>query len=142
MYQTEIRVDPSNPDAGMLTVSFQNEGAIILSCSPQVTQLTIPAIINSAPVVRIGAQAFMKHPHLLSITLPDTVRTIGFAAFLECPVLMSVHAGKGLEKVESQAFSDCVNLQEVDFPSRPKAALNAFAGCYQLEAAREPVVYP
>lgn len=141
MYQTEIRLDPSDPAAGMLTVSFQPQGAVILGCSPQVTQVNIPALINGAPVVRIGSEAFMKHPHLLSITLPDTVRSIGFAAFLECPVLRSIRAGKGLETVEAHAFSDCVNLLEVDFPSRPRASLTSFSGCYQLEAAHEPVTY-
>ncbi|MBQ2953434.1 MAG: leucine-rich repeat domain-containing protein [Clostridia bacterium] len=142
MYKTEIRVNPDNPDAGMYTVAFYDEGAVILSCTKNVTHVNIPAAINGKSVIRIGSEAFMLHPHLLSVTLPDTVRTIGDAAFMGCFALMSVHAGKGLEAVEAGAFGDCVNLQEVDFPSRPRASLSAFAGCYQLEAAREPVLYP
>lgn len=136
---TDLPILESTPTE--LTFAVNAEGAVVTGCSEQVTQVTVPASYSGVPVVRIGSQAFMQHPHLLSITLPDSVRTIGEAAFMGCPALTSVRAGTGLEQVQPHAFFNCVNLQQVDFPSRPVAALTSFAGCYQLEAAREGVTY-
>ncbi len=117
------------------------EGAVVTGCSPDVTQVVIPACHDGTPVVCIGPEAFLRHPHLLSVTLPDTVRVIGEGAFMGCRTLMRVLGGRGLERVQSHAFRECVNLQHVDFPSTPDGDLTAFAGCYQLEAANEPVTY-
>ena len=124
-----------------LTFFAAAEGVVVTACRPDVTQVIIPGEAGGVPVVRIGARAFAGHPHLLSVSLPDTVQTIGEEAFRGCSALMTVTAGHALTSVEAGAFRDCVNLQEVRFPTRPQAAQDAFAGCYQLEAAREPVTY-
>lgn len=130
-----------DPAPSPLTFIAEAEGVVVTACSPDVTQVIVPREVGGVPVVRIGARAFSGHPHLLSVTLPDTVQTIGEAAFRDCAALMTVTAGQALVRVEASAFRNCVNLQDVRFPSRPVAAPDAFAGCYQLEAAREPVTY-
>ena len=124
-----------------LTFTSSAEGAVVVSCSPDVTQVVVPREAGGVPVVRIGTGAFRNHPHLLTVSLPDTLQIISEDAFRGCTALMTVTAGEKLARVDSGAFRDCVSLQEVRFPSRPLAALDAFAGCYQLEAAREPVTY-
>lgn len=116
-------------------------GAVVTGCSPNVTQVVVPSHYAGVRVTGVGSDAFRSHPHLLSVTLPDTVETIGEGAFMDCRSLMTVRGGRGLKQVQACAFFNCVNLQHVDFPTQPQAALTAFAGCYQLEAAGEPVTY-
>lgn len=136
---TTLPVPESAPSA--LDFSAKAEGAVITGCRPDVTRVTVPEAVDGMPVVGVAEDAFRGHPHLLCVTLPDSVQTIGQGAFRDCPALMRVSAGSGLAEVAAQAFHGCVSLQEVHFPSRPLAAQDAFAACYQLEAAREPVIY-
>lgn len=135
--------NPSAPGvpAADLVFSVGPDGAIVTGCSHQLTQAVIPSEHDGMPVTGVGPEAFRNHPYLLSVTLPATVRVIGESAFMDCHALLSVLGGAGVELVEPYAFYQCVNLRTVQLPGRPAASRTSFAGCYQLEAAGEPVTY-
>ena len=77
------------------------------------TDVVIPAYINDAPVVSIGAEAFADNDWLHSVTLPATVTTIGAAAFEGCTALDTVTLSTGLTSVGTNAFGNCTALSAV-----------------------------
>lgn len=129
------------PAATGLDFSAGPDGAIVTGCSLHLTELIIPAECAGVPVTRIAPGSFRGHPHLLDVTLPDSLAVIGEEAFMDCHALMTVHGGAGLKRLGARAFYQCVALRKLDFPAIPDADVTAFAGCYQLEAANEQASY-
>lgn len=117
------------------------DGAIVTGCARHLTELVIPAEHSGLPVTRIAPGAFRGHPHLLAVTLPDSLAIVGEEAFMDCHALMTVRGGAGLKRLGTRAFYQCVALRKLDFPAIPDADVTAFAGCYQLEAANEQASY-
>ncbi|MBQ7849625.1 MAG: leucine-rich repeat protein [Clostridia bacterium] len=124
-----------------LTFAVRNGSAVVIGCRAHVTEVTIPAEYNGLPVTSIAPAAFRSHPHLLSVTLPDSLRTVGDDAFADCHTLMSVSAGSGLERLGERAFLRCISLTKLDFRTVPDADITTFAGCYQLQASGEVASY-
>lgn len=125
----------------LMTFAAGEDGAVLISCDPTLTSLTIPAEHAGMAVVRIADNALRDHPRLLSVTLPPSLRIIGENAFMNCQTLMQVHGGEGVQRIGPYAFFRCVSLRHVEFPAQPLASPTSFAACYQLEAAGESVRY-
>ena len=58
--------------------------------SPDDTEIIIPGRIGALPVTEIGEGAFKKCDWLISVTLPDSVKTIGESAFTGCSNLKEI----------------------------------------------------
>ncbi len=73
--------------------------------------LVIPSSYESYPVTGIAANAFEGNTTLLSLTIPDSIKTIGTYAFYGCTSLQRVTLGNGLQTVADYAFMDCDALE-------------------------------
>ncbi|MBR5752646.1 MAG: leucine-rich repeat protein, partial [Clostridia bacterium] len=60
------------------------------SCPDGTTAITVPAVMNQAPVVRIDTEAFLNQSALTQVTIPATVTEIGARAFKGCASLTSL----------------------------------------------------
>ena len=98
----------------------------------------IPDRLSGAPVLSIGARAFVNRHFLKQVILPPTIQkigdfafdgcngltvleipssviSIGTAAFRGCEGLSEVSIGKGVKKIEPKAFFNCANLVTVKY---------------------------
>lgn len=84
--------------------------------SPDDTEIIIPGRIGSLPVTEIGEGAFNKCDWLISVTLPDSVKTIGEAAFMGCSNLKEIRLPAELSSIEAFAFEGCGKLAALSIP--------------------------
>lgn len=87
----------------------------------------------SLPVRVIDSDAFQGNEMLLSVNLPNGVKSIKEQAFRGCIMLKSITFPDGLEYIGDAAFCDCSNLTELTIPESVKYIGNvAFRGCSNL----------
>lgn len=109
------------------------------------TDIIVPEKINNMTVTEIGdcVFSFKKKTDdegigILSVTLPDTIRSIGSLAFgadnfLAFPMLEKVNIPEGVTSIGSYAFHGCGRLKEITVTESLKdIGENAFKGCSNL----------
>ena len=89
----------------------ENTGVVIKGYKGEASDVVIPAIIKTFPVVAIGESAF-ENSNLESITIPDSVKTIGKKAFSSCTNLKTVTIGNGVKSIKHNAFENCNSLSD------------------------------
>ncbi|MDY2914768.1 MAG: leucine-rich repeat protein [Alloprevotella sp.] len=97
--------------------------------------VTIPSTVSNGGktyiVERIGRSAF-RESGLLSVVLPNTIKSIGEFAFQNTS-LESLKLPIGLERIEDWAFFECSSLKYVYFPPTPlELGRCCFANCLNL----------
>ena len=76
----------------------------------EISSITIE---SDADNFTIGAQAFSDMDSLVSVVLPDGLKTIPSRAFSGCDSLTEVTMGNGVESIEEYAFSECPTLANI-----------------------------
>lgn len=95
---------------------------------PEIVNITIPDTVEY-----IGLYAFYNCSSLTQITLPDSLLGIGDIAFYGCSSLKSVVMGSGLKDIGVQSFAYCKALTEITIPDNVTAIDDlAFSGCTAL----------
>ena len=103
---------------------------------PNILRADIPAQIGGVPVTGISDEAFRGCFELMSVTLPETVKTIGFSAFFACTKLKDFKFNEGLTTINSWAFRQA-GLQSAILPdSLISVGSEAFAFCEDMTAIR------
>lgn len=119
---------------GDLQYAETDTEACVLTCSPTVTNLTIPASVHGKPVTAISTYAFAGNTNLVSITIDADITILPYAVAAGCTNLQSVRLPNGLKHIYPAAFSGCTSLKTVDLPySTEYVYYNAFGGCTGLE---------
>lgn len=75
--------------------------------------LTVPDILNSMPVLRIGDFAFYDSDMLEEVILPNTVIEICDGAFEECSALRGIYIPGSVYRIGYRAFADCDALEAI-----------------------------
>lgn len=82
----------------------------------------------------LGGCCFRDLTKLLTVKLPNTIKSIGYSAFRGCSNLQSVTMYEGIETIGSYAFYDCTQLKSITLPSGLVSIdYYAFQNCYALE---------
>ena len=81
--------------------------------------IVIPSHIDDIPVEFIGEAAF-SGSDIVSVILPETLRTIRVRAFFGCRDLKEINIPDSVEYVHGNAFGFCVNLERVRWSSNAK----------------------
>jgi Flp pilus assembly protein protease CpaA len=94
--------------------------------------VTIPNSVKS-----IGYDVFSGCSGLTSVTIPNSVTTIGYAAFQYCSGLTSVIIGNGVKSIGYNAFRYCSGLTSIIIPnSVTSIGYCAFSGCSGLTSIK------
>ncbi|MBP3936189.1 MAG: leucine-rich repeat protein, partial [Clostridia bacterium] len=83
-------------------------------------RLVIPSEINNLPVIAIANYACSYNDTLVSVEIPDTVKTISGYAFRNCPNLQSIKLPSDLEIINRYMFYECTSLTEIEIPASVK----------------------
>ena len=84
-------------------------------CLNGVTDVTVPAEYQGAPVTGIGPGAFSGCPYLTRISLPEGLQTIGDEAFRGCIGLEEITLPSTVTNLGRAVFEECVGLFRADF---------------------------
>lgn len=97
------------------------------------------SVIIPEGVVEIGKTAFDGCNHIVSLTIPDTVKNLKSSAFINKTKLENIVLPKGLKEISKFAFSDCVSLSSVRIPTSVTVIEEgAFRGCASLTSITLP----
>lgn len=88
----------------------------------------------ASTVTEICDSAFSDCSNLVSVKIPDGVKTIGQLAFFKCTALKDASIPDGVEVIKSDAFSYCEALTYIFVPESVKTiGHHAFFGCMGIE---------
>ncbi|MBR3243515.1 MAG: leucine-rich repeat domain-containing protein [Parasporobacterium sp.] len=74
------------------------------------------------------------YQNIKSVILPDSVFEIGSEAFEGCKELISISLPQKLRTIQYSCFANCGSLKEITIPESVGALnMNVFAGCKSLE---------
>ena len=86
-----------------------------------------------------GAGAFFNCSSLVTVDMPDGVRTIGRRAFYNCTSLALTSLPSGVTSIDSSAFHACTHLTLTSLPSGiTSIGPSAFSGCTALALTSLP----
>ena len=105
--------------------------------------VTISATINyndnQYDVISIAARAFQNCTSLISVNLPNSIRSIGVSAFYGCTNLISINLPNSITDILYSAFYGCRSLKNVDIPSSVTSiGDNTFRSCTSLTSIDLP----
>ena len=136
--------------------------AVITGADAGLTEVVIPAVIDSHKVTAIGDRAFFGNEEMLSVTVPGSVISIGEYAFsgclgleevklpagveslgkgcfMSCISLKGITLGESIDSVPENCFTDCTSLKQIFLPKSVKSVgTDAFFGCTEMEIAYVP----
>ena len=138
----EVPVEPTGTlelDDAIYEFGITDAGSVqITKCSSAATSLTVPAVLQDAPVRVIGSHAFstcykleqvelpegleqiygysFMNTALQTIAMPTTLRTIGTKAFYKCTRLRTVELNEGLLSIDEAAFRES-GVESIEIPA-------------------------
>ncbi len=125
--------DPSSSDMYSDGLKFtfvpESNAYVITDYTGSDTDVNIPSVYMTSPVIGIASSAFMGDP-ITSVTIPDSITTIGEFAFYETE-LTHVTLPASLQELGDSAFAECGSLSSVEFSAEiqlkaiPEHAFNA-----------------
>ena len=118
--------------------TVSNNEATIVAYTGSNTTISFPKKIGGYNVVAIGNNV-SKKVNLVSVTIPDTVKTLNNDVFRNCTKLQSVTLPDSITKIGSGAFYNCAALNKITIPSKVKVLYTGtFYNCMSLETLTLP----
>ena len=118
---------------GYQGASYSDGTFVLRMYSGTESVLELPETIGSYALTSIGDFVFQGNNQLVSVALPDTVRSIGQSAFARCHMLRSVSLPASLQEIPDGCFFDCGNLISAVLPEGiDRIGIRAFGGCHSL----------
>ena len=105
-----------------LVLDYPNEiTSVTATNNTALTAITIPNTVteikgNTARPFSKPNSAFYKCTSLVSVTLPDTLKTIGKQAFSGCTSLVSINIPNSVTEIGISTFANCSALASVTLP--------------------------
>lgn len=153
-----IEIKTIEKKVGPLTLSFSEFGTFtVIDCDKDVTEVTVPKLVDDAPCVGIQKYAFADCTSLKSIELPQfdfdlwlksshQFGILGDGAFKNCKSLEEITLPSGVQYLDPETLAGCTSLKTV---ARGKGAFSlpltikvgALDGCINLEELPEDIEY-
>ena len=126
-------VSTTEPEGEMSEFEINSSG-IVTGYYGSSNYVMLPSKIQGKTVVGIGDNCF-KGSKIISIQIPETVKSIGNSAFQECKSLTNViFANQNVDvTIGKAAFKHCEKLKNINLPVTSSIGASAFEGCTSLE---------
>ncbi len=99
----------------------------------------IKHVVVESGITGIGEYSFMSLTQVVSVELPNTLKTISEAAFLECEALGSIQIPDSVTKIGFAAFAGCDSLESLVIPdSVTELGGNVAGSCKNLKSVTLP----
>ena len=107
-----------NTEEGLLTI-YGNGAMSNYSRTPPWASYkdSITHAVVESGVTSIGNYAFYEHSALLSVELPDTIRSLGLGSFAWAENLTAIHIPEGVTSIPEDCFWACLSMTEISLPS-------------------------
>ena len=93
------------------------------------TTVTVPSEIDGIAVREIGDDVFKDNGNIVSLIIPDSVKTLGYRMCSGCTALREVRLPSGITVIPDEAFDGCSSLRTINFPDTLKEIRSdAFCG--------------
>jgi hypothetical protein len=117
-----------------LPAALETLGQNAFSYSTSLVSIELPETLKS-----LGNQVF-RESGLVSVAFPASLETLGTYVLRDCTALKSVEfAGDRVTTIVSSVFVDCTALETVELPpSLESIGTTAFSGCTALESIKLP----
>ncbi|MCH5184930.1 MAG: leucine-rich repeat domain-containing protein [Oscillospiraceae bacterium] len=110
-----------------------NSDGVLTKYNGNDADVVIPENTDGITVTAVGANAFHDNTDIVSVSFPDTVKSIKRSAFGGCTSLKRIDTNK-VEIIEETAFYGCTDLKEVIFREDMKSiGMRSFIECDSLE---------
>ena len=106
--------------------------------SSQDYNIIIPKTYNGKLVTNIGYCAFWECKNLISVQIPDSIKTIEGFAFFSCESLVDIVIPDSVTVLGWRAFSSCSNLKNVTLSKNITVINEAFTWCTSLTTITLP----
>ncbi len=83
--------------------------------------VVIPAVLDGYEVTALASKLFFGHSEIVSVIMPDSVRSLGRRVFEACVSLRRVVLSESLERIDPSSFGRCRSLEDIRIPSRVRA---------------------
>ncbi len=100
------------------------------------TEIKIPSVINGKTVTVIGQEHYWLFNYcdsLISVSIPNSIKTIDVMAFYGCDNLTEIVIPKNVETIEFGVLAECDSLTEITIPENVTfIGKRAFSNCDSL----------
>lgn len=94
-------------------------------------------------VTSLSNNAFATLGNIVSVTLPETLKSIGSYAFGGCTSLKSIVIPNSVTSIGMEAFYGCASMESVTIPTNIKTlGSNVFYGCTSLKRVKVLAITP
>lgn len=118
--------------SGDYSYTIANDEVTITKYNGSDTTVSVPAQIDGKAVTAIGEEAFIGKG-VVSVTIPEGVRSIGNYAFDQCRKLTDIRLPSSVESIGNLAFNLCIVLPEITLPKNLSTlGMYLFTACDKL----------
>lgn len=98
------------------------------------TGLEIPGELDGKTVTQLEKELFKDNRDLVSVVMPDSIKSTGANVFNGCTALKDVRLSTGLTSINSGLFRYCISLEHITIPFTVTTINDfAFSDCIQLK---------
>lgn len=109
------------------------EGIILTKYKGDLEHVRVPQQVNGQTVV--GLRKTFDDTNIVSVSLPDTIRSVGELAFGGCVYLAGIELPEGVEYIGDSAFYGCYGIETIVLPSTVRyIGDNVFYSCDSLRS--------
>ena len=138
-----IKAQGDNPQGLEFYLTDNDTYYVSHGTSKMLSNIVIPSTYNGRSVEGILYEGFLNNDpedsRLVSITIPNSIKTIGKYAFYGCSSLTTINIPEGVTLIDDYTFYGCHSLSSITIPnSVTSIGPNAFASCSSLTSITIP----
>ena len=98
------------------------------------SKLEIPGELDGKIVTQLEKELFMNNMNLVSVVMPNSIKSTGANVFNGCAALKDVHLSTALTSINTGVFRYCISLEHITIPFTVTSINGfAFSDCIQLK---------
>ena len=129
-YYTAVAKDPTMPWFTVVRGTLHFDPSLYTGSA----ELTVPATISGQPITALSNSCFADCDSLVTVHLPEGLRSIGDGAFAGCDNLRGIKLPETVTYIGSLAFANCGKLEAICIPySLQQVGAGLFEQCSSLK---------